>query len=194
RVLSGTFRNCAGGPTPWGTWLSCEERGSSGKVFECDPSRAGQGVVRPGLGSFNHEAAVVDAATGDVYLTEDDPVGRLYRFVPTTPGNLSSGSLFAAAVSGTHVDWIPTSASGPDRQAATTPFTGGEGMFADGGTIWFTTKGDRRVWQFVVATATLTILHDCVAAGGALTAVDNITLHPTSGDLYVAEDGGNMEL
>ena len=67
-------------------------------MFECDPQRRSQGTVRAALGLFNHEAAAVDPLTGDVYLTEDDPLGRLYRFVPTQPGNLGAGSLYAASV------------------------------------------------------------------------------------------------
>ena len=59
RILGGTNANCAGGPTPWGTWLSCEEH-DSGLVWECDPAGKLMAVARPALGVFNHEAAAVE--------------------------------------------------------------------------------------------------------------------------------------
>lgn len=195
RILSGTSRNCAGGPTPWGNWLSCEENGSSGRVYECNPQQPGQGVERPLLGSFNHEAAAVDAMTGHVYLTEDDPQGRLYRFVPTTPGDLTAGSLQAASVSGTGLTWLPTSIAAPDRTRTTSAFDGGEGAWISGRTLWFTTKGDGRVYELDLTTQQLTVLYDQASrAGSPLRGLDNITVHEPSGDLFVAEDGGNMEV
>ncbi len=194
-VLSGTSRNCAGGSTPWGTWLSCEEDGDASLVWECDPLGR-WAVARPAMGRFNHEAAATDAERGAIYLTEDLPDGRLYRFRPNVWGDLTAGVLEAAAVDGDGtVAWVVVSPDGPDRSAATTAFDGGEGLVRDGDRLFVTTKGDRRVWELDLVNDRISILHDAVARPDtALTHVDNITVHPRSHHLFVAEDGGNVEL
>ncbi|MFM1752870.1 MAG: hypothetical protein RL119_1832, partial [Actinomycetota bacterium] len=194
-ILTGTSRNCAGGKTVAGKWFSCEENGSTGQVYECDPLTPSQGVRRAALGAFNHEAAVEDPATGYVYLTEDSIDGRLYRFVPTTRGDFSAGQLFAAARSSGVLTWIATSSSAPDRQVTTSVFNGGEGIWIENRTMYFTTKGDKRVWEVNLDTQAISVLYDGVAnPSAALNAVDNCTVHSPSGDVYVCEDGGNMEV
>lgn len=203
RVLSGTRQNCAGGRTPWNTWLSCEEV-DRGYVYETDPWGVKAAVRRDAMGRFKHEAAAADPVRKVVYLTEDVTDGCFYRFRPTTWGDLSSGTL-EVLVAGSATSGPVTWARVPDPSGATATrnqvsgakrFNGGEGCYYADDTCWFTTKGDNRVWQYDAAAQTIELAYDdsLVTSGTApLTGVDNVT-GSSSGDLFVAEDGGTMEI
>jgi len=196
RILSDTKWNCAGGKTPWGTWLSCEEF-RSGQVWECDPFEPGQGIPRPALGLRCHEAAPVHEGTGYVYMTEDHYGGRLYRFIPDTPEDLSSGQLQAASVgAGGAVTWVNVSPKAPYRGRDTTVFDRGEGAWIDKDVLYFSTTEEDRVWALDLAAMTIRVIYDGKGpnAADALHSPDNITVDTLTGSAFVAEDGDDVQL
>jgi len=163
-VLSGTRKNCAGGPTPMG-WLSCEEtvdkKGDHGFVFLCDVNATSLQAPKriDAYGRFIHEAAGFDSTTGICYLTEDRGAACLYRFLPDSPSEPFTGRLQAMVIDNQpmfkttkmHVDqrlrinWIdvPDPLAGVDvapqcQAAGAAVIVNGEGCWFDQGRLVFT--------------------------------------------------------
>ncbi len=200
RVLGGTSSNCAGGATPWGTWLSCEEN-DDGQVWECDPTGARPAVARPALGVFSHEAAAVDPVHQHVYLTEDQGDGGLYRFTPAAYPDLSAGVLDVAVVAADgKVTWVRVpdplgGAAKPTRKQVPgmTQFKRGEGIWFDAGIVYVATTSDAKLHAYDTTSQRLTVVYDKAAlAEPPLLNIDNVTVSP-SGDIFVGEDSGEED-
>jgi hypothetical protein len=207
RILEGSHSNCAGGPTPWGTWLSCEEDfAEQGLVYECDPLGERAAVAHEALGRWAHEAVAVDPDGEALYLTQDEPTGLFYRFTPDAYPSLDAGRLEACVVADDgSVTWRevpdPSGRTAPTREQVpgATVFPGGEGVWYHDGSVLFTTKLDHTVHAIDLRDQRHSVLwrgdpEGLGVEGAILSGVDNVTVDAGSGDIFVAEDGGNMEV
>jgi secreted PhoX family phosphatase len=164
--------------------------------------------MRSALGAFTHEAVAVDPLSLQLYLTEDVPDGCWYRFTPSRIGtdripDLRSGQLEVAEIlspDSATVRWHPIRDAAGRGQAtryqvrAATRFSGAEGCWHSNGVVYFSTKGDDRIWAYTIASSQLHVIYSASDyEQPVLRGVDNVTVS-ASEDVFVAEDNGDMQV
>ncbi|MGD2172195.1 MAG: DUF839 domain-containing protein [Gammaproteobacteria bacterium] len=199
-VSTGGIIKCSGGPTPWGSWLACEEI-TDGQVWECDPFGVNPAKAFPRMGRYKHESACVDPHTRQIYMTEDVPGGGFYRFTPqdalaVAVPDLELGLLEVATEVGGRIIWEPI----PDPLGKTRPlryqisgsarFDGGEGIDWYDRFVRFDTRYDNRIWELDLSDNSFRTKYDL---SGQINHVGDLT-HTANGNILIAEGGAYMRV
>ena len=169
RILGGTKWNCSGGATPWGTWLSGEEF-RQGYVWECDPTKPGQGVAAQAARSLRARGRG---------RRPGDRVGVPHRgrrqgsALPLPPDELRRPVVRCArggqGEPRRHQGLVGRGqhASSRSARADTTAFNRGEGAYFSDGHVYFTTTGDDQVWALNATTDAIEVIYDAAELGDA---------------------------
>jgi Bacterial protein of unknown function (DUF839) len=211
-LLTGTLWNCGGGKTPWNTWVSCEELGNEGRIYQVDPT----GAKEPEMLTMGQEGGYWESFAHDVrnpdkprfFVTEDDSQGALQRFTP----NSTDWSSFDAMWSMLHgpgvIDYLllspdPNDASkgtfswGADKKEAQKNakkyYPNTEGIDFHDGILFFVCKGIKMLFELDLDTMQYT--RHSTQSGVFDGEPDQLKRILTTGGeelLFFTEDGGEL--